>query len=176
MMTSQGFAGRVRTLVIAFVIVFMLFGVRLIDVQAVQSGGYTKRANNEMITRSVLLAPRGAVTDINGVVLARSEAAENIVVDQTMISDPATTAQVTAAALGMPVQKLQDILTGTKRYRIVENAAAPIVWDNLQSAISTYNHQVLATSAGLAKRIVGFFSERTYTRNYPTGTLAASNS
>jgi cell division protein FtsI (penicillin-binding protein 3) len=174
MMTSQGFAGRVRTLVIAFVIVFMLFGVRLIDVQAVQAGGYTKRANNEMITRSVLLAPRGAITDINGVVLARSEAAENIVVDQTMISDPATTAQVTAAALGMPVQKLQDILTGTKRYRIVENAAAPIVWDNLQSAISTYNHQVLATSAGLAKRIVGFFSERTYTRNYPTGTLAAS--
>ncbi len=174
MISTEGFARRVRALVSIFLILFLLFGLRLIQIQAVDASGYTKRANQEMITRSVLLAPRGTITDFNGVVLARSEAAENIVVDQQMIADPAKTAQVTAVALGMPVQELQQLLTGKKRYQVIENSAPPIVWNRLQSAISRYNHQIRKSPAGLSKRIVGFFSERTYSRNYPTGTLAAS--
>jgi len=174
MITRQAFAKRIHFLVSAFLIVFLLFGVRLIQVQAVEAHGYTKRANREMITRTLLLAPRGAITDINGVVLARSEAAENIVVDQTMITNPALTANVTASALGMPVKTLQNLLTGRKRYQVIENAATPRVWNNLQNAISTYNHEAQKSTNGLSKRIVGFFSERTYTRNYPTGKLSAS--
>ena len=174
MISAQGFAQRIRTLVVIFLILFLLFGMRLIQIQAVDASGYTKRANQEMIIRSVLLAPRGTITDFNGVVLARSEAAENIVVDQTMIADPVKTAQITAAALGIPVEKLRQLLSGKKRYQVIENFAAPIVWNKLQSAISTYNHAVRQSPAGLSKRIVGFFSERTYSRNYPTGTLAAS--
>ena len=71
------------------VLVLIIFGLRLVDVQAVQADGYTKRANNEMVTSSVMLAPRGTITDVNGVVLARSDSASRIVVDQTMITDPA---------------------------------------------------------------------------------------
>jgi cell division protein FtsI (penicillin-binding protein 3) len=172
--TSEAFGKRIRTLVVFLLVVFLIFGVRLIDVQAVQANGYAKRAANEMVNRSVWLAPRGTITDINGVVLARSIAAKNIIVDQTMIADPATTAKVTASSLNLPVADLQTLLTGTKRYQIIESGAAPIVWDNLQSAIENYNAQVETTKAGLAKRIVGFFSENAYTRSYPTGALAAS--
>ena len=127
-----------------------------------------------MVNRSTWLAPRGTITDVNGIVLARSIAAKNIIVDQTMISDPATTASVTSVALGIPVVDLQKLLTGTRRYQVIENGVAPIVWDNLQSALTTYNNKVEGTKAGLSKRIVGFFSENAYTRSYPTGTLAAS--
>jgi cell division protein FtsI (penicillin-binding protein 3) len=173
-MTNELFGKRIRFMVVGFVFVFLIFGVRLVDVQAVQASGYAKRAANEMVSKSIWLAPRGTITDINGIVLARSEAAKNIVVDQTMIADPATTAQVTAAALEIPVASLQILLTGTKRYQVIVNGVAPIVWDKVQSAISTYNSKVESIPAGISKRIVGFFSENAYTRNYPTGTLAAS--
>jgi len=174
MISNEAFGKRIRYLVVILVAIFLLFGVRLIDVQAVQANGYAKRAVNEMVNRSTWLAPRGTITDVNGIVLARSIAAKNIIVDQTMISDPATTANVTSAALNMPVVDLQKLLTGTRRYQVIENGVAPIVWDNLQSALTTYNNKVEGTKAGLSKRIVGFFSENAYTRSYPTGTLAAS--
>jgi len=172
--SSEAFGKRIRYLVGALLFIFLIFGMRLIDVQAVQASGYAKRATNEMVNRSVWLAPRGTITDVNGIVLARSQAAKNIIVDQTMIADPATTAQVTAAALGMPVADLQALLTGTKRYQVIENGVVPLVWSNLQSALTTYNTQVEKTPGGLAKRLVGFFSENAYTRTYPTGVLASS--
>ena len=174
MISNEAFGKRIRYLVVILVAIFLLFGVRLIDVQAVQANGYAKRAVNEIVNRSTWLAPRGTITDVNGIVLARSIAAKNIIVDQTMISDPATTASVTSVALGIPVVDLQKLLTGTRRYQVIENGVAPIVWDNLQSALTTYNNKVEGTKAGLSKRIVGFFSENAYTRSYPTGTLAAS--
>ena len=161
-------------MVMGFSLIFLIFAVRLVDVQAVQANGYAKRATHEMVNKSIWLAPRGTITDINGIVLARSEAAKNIVVDQTMIVDPFTTAQVTAAALQMPVDVLQTLLTGTKRYQVIVNGAVPIIWDNVQSAISRYNAKVESIQGGISKRIVGFFSENAYTRNYPTGALAAS--
>ena len=174
MMTSEAFGKRIRFLVIGFIVIFFIFGVRLVDVQAVQARGYAKRASLEMVNKSIWLAPRGTITDINGIVLARSEAAKNIIVDQTMIADPATTALVTAASLGMPVVELQGLLTGKKRYQVIQNSVAPIVWNNLQSVLDTYNTKVEASRGGLSKRLVGFFSENAYTRAYPTGQLAAS--
>lgn len=174
MITNEMFGKRIRFIIVAFVFVFLAFGIRLIDVQAVQASGYAKRAAQEMVDKSVWLAPRGTITDVNGIVLARSEAAKNIIIDQTMIADPATTAAVTAPALGMPIEVLQNLYTGSKRYQVIVNGVAPIIWDNLQSAISSYNTKVESLKGGLAKRIVGFFSENAYTRNYPTGTLAAS--
>ena len=174
MISHEAFGKRIRYLVGAFLFIFLIFGVRLVDVQAVQANGYAKRAANEMVNRSVWLAPRGSITDVNGIVLARSEAAKNIIVDQTMIADPATTAQVTAHTLGMPVAVLQALLTGTKRYQVIENGVVPIVWDNLQSALTNYNTHIEKTPGGLAKRLVGFFSENGYTRSYPTGVLASS--
>ena len=174
MISNEAFGKRIRYLVVGFLLIFFIFGVRLVDVQAVQARGYAKRATHEMVNRSIWLAPRGTITDVNGIVLARSEAAKNIIVDQTMIVDPAMTAQVTSSALGIPVADLQKLLTGTKRYQVIENGAVPIVWDNLQRTLSAYNAKVEATRGGLAKRLVGFFSENAYSRNYPTGELASS--
>ena len=155
-------------------LVLIIFGLRLVDVQAVQADGYTKRANNEMVTSSVMLAPRGTITDVNGVVLARSDSAIRIVVDQTMISDPAKTAHILSTTLSMPENQLAALLTGPRRYQIILSAAPPAVWDNLQSTLSEYNSSVIKTKDGLSKRIVGFFKEYTFTREYPTGSLAAS--
>jgi len=174
MITSHNFHKRVHALIIIALVVLVIFGLRLVDVQAVQADGYTKRANNEMVTSSVMLASRGTITDFNGVVLARSDNASRIVVDQTMITDPAKTAHLLAPVLSMPEAQLATLLTGVRRYQIILPAAPPAVWDNLQNSLSQYNSVVLKTVGGLSKRIVGFFREYTFTREYPTGSLAAS--
>lgn len=174
MIQDSDFTHRVRYLVLFMVVVFALFGVRLIFVQVIDSHSYSTRANREMITSSVLLAPRGTITDSNGVVLARSDAAKNIIVDQTMITDPAEVAQITSPILGMTPDALTALYAGSKRYQVIAKSVAPSISDSLQSAISSYNASVEKTKVGYAKRIVGFYSENMYTREYPTGTLASS--
>ncbi len=165
-----------RILVIATVgsIFLSVVALRLVQVQAVEADSISKRASNELMRTSTLLAPRGIITDVNGVELARSVAAVNVVVDQTMILDPQKTAEITSPVLGIPVDKLVPMLTGSLRYRIIAKNVRPAVWIDLQSVLTSYNTEVMKTKGGLAQRIVGFFSERGYIREYPTGKLSAS--
>jgi len=129
---------RIRQLVTASAGIFLLFGLRLIDVQAVQASGYTARANSELLNSSVLLAPRGTITDINGVELARSVAAINIVVDQVQISDPAKTSVFVAPYLSMKPSELLPLLSGTKRYQIIAKQVQPAVWNSLNEALKSH--------------------------------------
>jgi cell division protein FtsI (penicillin-binding protein 3) len=152
----------------------LVLAFRLIQVQGVDAASISKRASRELLNTSVLLAPRGEITDVNGVPLARSVAAFNIVIDQTMITDPAKAAELTSPALGMSSAELIPLYTGIKRYQIIEKNTSPEVWRNLQLALTNYNTSVMKERGGLAKRVVGFFSEREYIRQYPTGKLSAS--
>jgi len=174
MSSKATFQRRVYVLLVSVSLIFTIFGIRLIDVQAVQASGFAQRASNEMWNSSVLLAPRGTISDVNGVELARSVAAINIIVDQTMIADPRTTATLTAPILGMESSVLEPLLTGKKRYQIIAKQAAPAIWAKLNETLASYNNSVMKERGGVAKRIVGFFSERSYVRDYPTGRLAAS--
>ena len=137
---------RIRQLVTCAAAVFLLFGLRLIDVQAVQANGYTARANAELLNSSILLAPRGTITDINGVQLARSVAAINIVVDQVQIADPLKSATLAAPYLSMKVSELLPLLTGTKRYQIIAKQVQPEVWNSLNAALLTYNLSLIHIS------------------------------
>ena len=166
--------GRIQKLVLFSFLLLIIFAGRLVQVQAVQAESYTARAQNELMNSSVLLAPRGNITDINGVELARSIAAINVVVDQTMIADPKLTASVVAPILSMKESDLTTLLTGTRRYQIIAKNVAPAVWKDLTSTLQNYNEVALKARGGVAKRIVGFFSERGYIRTYPTGALAST--
>ena len=165
---------RIRTLL---VVTFALFGViiaQLFSVQVVRAGTISERAATELLRTSTLLAPRGVISDVNGVELARSVAAITIVVDQAQIKNPQLVAQVTSPVLQMDEAELTALYTGTLRYKIIVKNGKPAMWSALQKTISDYNTEVLKEKGGLAKRIVGFFSERGYIREYPTGTLASS--
>ena len=148
-----------------------LFGVRLVQVQAVQAGDYRQRAVNEMEKVRTLQAPRGDITDINGVAFARSVAATSIVVDQTQISNPLQVATFVAPILGMKVAEVQESLTGTRKWSMVARNAKPATWLKLSAAIDEYNSQFKAMAP---ERIIGFFPERSYIREYPSGSLIAS--
>jgi len=165
---------RIQFLFVGTLLIFAVIVCQLFSVQVVRANSISAKANRELQNYSVLLAPRGLISDVNGVELARSVAAVNIVVDQTEITDPAKAAEITAPVLNMPVADLQALYTGKLMYKKVAVNATPETWIKLQDALSTYNSSVMKERGGLAKRIVGFFSERGYIREYPTGKLASS--
>ena len=165
---------RIRKIAAIAIVIFLLFGLRLIEIQAIRAKGYVERADNELSKSATLLAPRGAIYDINGVELARSISAINIAVDQTVVNDPINTAMVVAPILGMNPAELLPSLTGQKRYVLLAKDVQPSVWREVNNAINSYNTRVVKTKSDLNKRIGGFVPERSYIRDYPSGKLTAS--
>ena len=162
---------RIRALIFMTAVIMFLFGLRLVQVQALQANDYRARAVNEMAKVKTLQAPRGDITDINGVPFARSVAATSIVVDQTQILDPAKVAAFVAPILNMTVTDVQTALTGKRKWSMVAENAKPATWLKLTKAIEQYNSQFPGMSPD---RIIGFFPERSYVREYPSGSLIAS--
>ena len=152
-------------------VIMFLFGLRLVQVQALQANDYRARAVNEMEKVRTLQAPRGDITDINGVPFARSVAATSIVVDQTQILNPAKVAAFVAPVLNLSVSEVQTALTGKRKWSMVAQNAKPATWLKLKSAIDQYNTKFPGMSP---ERIIGFFPERSYIREYPSGSLIAS--
>ena len=162
---------RIRALILMTAVVMFFFGLRLVQVQAVQASDYRSRAVNEMEKVKTLQAPRGDITDINGVPFARSVAATSIVVDQTQILNPAKVAAFVAPILNMSVSDVQIALTGKRKWNMVAENAKPATWLKLTKAIEKYNSNFPGMSP---ERIIGFFPERSYVREYPSGSLIAS--
>lgn len=162
---------RIRLLVLVFTIFMLVFGVRLVQVQALQAGDYRLRAVNEMENTRSLLAPRGEITDVNGVAFARSVAATSIIVDQTQIANPSRVASFVAPILDLNVADVELSITGDRKWSMVYQNAKPAMWQKLNTEISTYNEKFPAMSPD---RIIGFYPERSYIREYPSGSLIAS--
>lgn len=165
---------RSRIGILLFSIIFLLglLGLRLVDIQAVQAHTYALRAANEMSTISIMPAPRGSITDINGVEFARSVSAINVVVDQTLISNPIKFAEIAAPILSMQVSDVAKLVTGKRRWNLVARNVTPATWVSLKSAFDAYN-QSLARKDKF-QRLFGFYPERGYTREYPSGELIGS--
>lgn len=148
-----------------------LFGLRLVQVQAIQADDYRLRAFNEMENTRSLPAARGEITDVNGVAFARSVAATSIVVDQTQIINPARVANFVAPILGLSVAEVAVSISGKRKWNMVYQNAKPAMWQKLSAAMDTFNAKYPAMSPD---RIIGFFPERAYIREYPSGSLVAS--
>ena len=137
--------------------VFLIFACQLIRVQVIQAGSYQAKAVNEMQSTRVIPAPRGEITDVNGISFARSVSAINIVVDQTQITDPARVASFVSPILGLPAADIENSITGRKKYSIVLKDARPAMWEKLTQSLYDYNKTLAVED--MDKRIIGFFPE-----------------
>jgi len=153
---------RINILVIGIFILFTLLACQLFRVQVVQASNYQSKAANEMQSTRTIPAPRGDITDVNGIAFARSVSAITVVVDQTQITDPARVANFVAPILGLSVADVQENITGTRKYSIVLKNGRPALWDKLTEAIYEYNKTL--DDKHFDKRIIGFFPERSYIR------------
>lgn len=163
---------RIKILAFSFIVILSLLSLQLFRVQIVEAGNYKIRALDEMETTRTVQAPRGDITDVNGVAFARSVSAISIVVDQTQINDPARTAAFVAPIIGLPVEEIQASITGTRKYSMVLKNGRPALWDKLSTAMENYNAALERDKLG--ERIIGFFPERSYIREYPSGEMISS--
>jgi cell division protein FtsI (penicillin-binding protein 3) len=163
---------RIGVLLFSVLFIFGLLAFRLVDIQAVQAHSYALRAAKEMSTISTMPARRGAITDINGVEFARSVSAINVVVDQTLIADPMKFAEIAAPILSMPISDVAKLVTGKRRWNLVARNVTPATWLSLKTAFGAYNESL--GKKEISKRLFGFFPERGYIRDYPSGTLIGS--
>ena len=163
---------RIKILAFGFIVALSLLSLQLFRVQIFEAGNYKVRALDEMATTRTVQAPRGEITDINGVAFARSVSAISIVVDQTQINNPAKTAAFVAPIVGLSVSEVQSSITGTRKYSMVLKNGRPAVWEKLSAAMDSYNAGL--SSKDLGERIIGFFPERSYIREYPSGELISS--
>lgn len=163
---------RIGTLLFSVLFLLGLLAFRLVDIQAVQAHTYAVRAANEMSTISIMPAPRGSITDINGVEFARSVSAINVVVDQTLISDPAKFAEIAAPILSMKAGDVAKLVTGKRRWNLVARNVTPATWISLKNGFAAYNLNL--GHKDVSKRLFGFYAERGYIREYPSGDLIGS--
>lgn len=163
---------RIGTLLFSVLFILGLLAFRLVDIQAVQAHTYALRAANEMSTISTMPALRGSITDINGVEFARSVSAINVVVDQTLIADPTKFAEIAAPILSTPASEVAKSVTGKRRWSLVARNVTPATWVSLKNAIAAYNQNL--DRKDVSKRLFGFYPERGYTREYPSGSLIGS--
>ncbi len=163
---------RINILIIGIFVLFTILAAQLFRVQVVQASNYQEKAANEMQSTRTIPAQRGEITDINGIAFARSVSAITIVVDQTQITDPARVANFVAPILGLSAADVQENITGTRKYSIVLKNGRPALWDKLTEAIYEYNKA--PDDKYFDKRIIGFFPERSYIREYPSGQLISS--
>ena len=83
--------------------VLLVLGSRAHCVSGVVRGAtLRKAASNEQLTTEAVSAPRGTITDRNGVALAVSEPAQDISADPYLITDPLRAARALAPLLGQP--------------------------------------------------------------------------
>ncbi len=163
---------RIGILVTVIFGVLILFACQLVRVQVIQAGAYQDKAAYEMKSTRIIPAPCGEITDVNGVSFARSVSAINIVVDQTQITDPARVAEFVAPILNLPAEDIEQSITGTRKYAIVLRNARPAMWESLTKALYDFNK--VLENKDLDKRIIGFFPERVFIREYPSGELISS--
>lgn len=154
------------------------FTVRLLQVQAVDAGTYSAKAQQNRFVAHTLTAERGGITDRNGVALAVSEDAYDITADPMMfgsgqlkISDgPEQAAALLAPILGQDqealVQKLRPA-NKQSRYARLASRQTPQVWKQIKDL------KAALAKKGTANVLAGVFADPSSQRVYPNKDLAA---
>jgi len=148
---------RVSWFVICFTFALSLIVARLIELQVFESKSLARAGERVRLQTSVQPALRGMITDVNGVPIATTVIARNITVSQVDVKDPHGTAKKLAPLLNLPVQTIEDRITGNKQFNYVAKQVSPAVSKKIA-----------------ALQLPGIWSQPTTKRVYPAGTLAST--
>ncbi|MFI1729527.1 peptidoglycan D,D-transpeptidase FtsI family protein [Streptomyces acidicola] len=172
---------RLRMVSLALTLVLIAFVVRLLQVQAVDAGEYTARAERDRYVGHVLAAERGEITDRDGVALAISVDANDITADptlftpeQTKIADaPEQAAALLAPILGQDQEAIAAKLrTKNTQYVLLARRQMPEVWKQIKD-LKTALAKKAGSDPGTVNVLAGVFQDPSSKRVYPNGGLAA---
>jgi cell division protein FtsI (penicillin-binding protein 3) len=101
---------RLRVGTVLALTLFATVGIRLVALQFTDSPTFAAKGLDDRLARVDLPAPRGAIYDRNGAVLAHSVEARYVAVDPELVKDPAKTAAKLSPLLGIPQSELVGML------------------------------------------------------------------
>lgn len=166
---------------LAFVLVLlMVLGVRLFQLQALDLNGMAQVGLSKRLTTTAVPPVRGSIVDMNGKYFARSVESYDIVVDQRLsaveefsrtVDDPEEENGVRretgipieqglaelSAVLGIDAATLKSSIMGDQTFNYVAKSVTPDV-----------------RNRALAVGIPGVYADRTSVRTYPAGPVAGS--
>ena len=108
----RGTDRRIGFIFLAFLGLLAIALLRATYLGAVRAPALRRAALTQQVTTTTIPAPRGTITDRDGVQLAISESADDIVADPYLIKNPASMAQKLAPLLGLP---LDTVLTDVSK-------------------------------------------------------------
>lgn len=143
---------------------FATIGIRLIVLQVVQTPAYADGGLTDRLRPVILSAPRGAIYDRSGAVLAHSVEARYVYADPTLVTDPEGTAAALSPLLGIPRSTLLEDLGRTK---------------TPDGFTSQFQYLARGVEIGTAKKIMelnlpGINTDQDERREVPGGDLAAN--
>ncbi|HSZ13492.1 MAG TPA: penicillin-binding protein 2 [Solirubrobacteraceae bacterium] len=147
---------RVRVIFGVFLVLLVVAAGRTVYLGVVRGGALRRAASDEQLTSETVMAPRGVITDRNGVDLAVSEPAQDISADPYLIKDPLEASHQLAPLLGQTQSSLLTKLSERRGFVYLARALAQ-----------------KTAKAVLALRIEGVTGTPVMHRVYPRGTLAA---
>ncbi|MEV5547642.1 penicillin-binding protein 2 [Streptomyces sp. NPDC052309] len=175
---------RLRMIGLALTLVLVAFVVRLLQVQAVDAGTYTAKAEQNRYVVHTLPAERGGITDRNGVALATTVDAYDITADPTMFTrerlgvgdGPEQAAALLSPILGETQEALAGKLRPKNRelrYVRLARAKTPQVWNQIKDLKSALAEKA-ETDGSTVNVLAGVFADPSSKRVYPNGDLAAA--
>jgi cell division protein FtsI/penicillin-binding protein 2 len=102
---------RLGFIFIGFLALLTVAALRAVDLGVFRAGSLQRAAVSQQIANEAIPAMRGTITDTNGVQLALSESADDIIVDPYLIKQPMIDAQKLAPLLHLPVLSVLAGLT-----------------------------------------------------------------
>ena len=159
---------RLITLAVIIGLTIAIAFTRAVQVQVFENTKYAAAANDQQTETRITLAPRGAIFDRSGHLLAVSNRAYIVRVDPRTLTDTAAVAVALAPAMGRPAeearQRIEAILEDRKS---TTPTLSTVVAYNVSPQVT---YQLTRTLRSLARS--GLLVDETWARAYPQGSIA----
>lgn len=148
---------RLRVVLVGFCVLMSLFGGRLVQLQGIDASSYAAAAREVGRETESLPAARGEIVDRNGNPLASTVDSFDVVVDQTLVANPAQYALELERFLDVEASDLQDLLTGDRRFVYLAKDVTGSIWRQVEEL-----------------ELDGLYAELVPTRTYPAGSVGGN--
>lgn len=152
--------GRMRCALVCvfFALLFSVFSWRLIYLQMVMHGYYSKLAAEKNVGRNIIPAERGAIYDAGSEILAQNVPVATVVADATLINNPPAIIPLLAGRLHLSPNEIAEKIGTGRPYIVLKREVPEADARQLENALKT-------------ARLRGIRCERGTVRVYPNGSM-----
>ena len=137
---------------------FTALSARLIQIAVIQHEDYVATARANHVKRVELIALRGSILDAKGAFLARNEPLRNVILDGSLIKNPAAAAELLAGPLKMSTADILRHISPARRYVVLKKKISEELAGGIEQAV-------------VKARMKGIFFEQDFERIYPANEM-----